>query len=290
MFENNLARFMVHLSDDEAIATVTKPLRSVADFEMWWDQAQTTKRSMVGSGRLDWPLEDDPRLSLQLQLIDAVSTGAIGYMELSLGFYYGGTRFQDAIYEINRQLVEPFARDVRRRVEKLKPEPRERFVAIPVPDARPALQSKRDRRVFVVHGHDHGSLQEVVRFLERLDLEAVILSEQPNEGRTIIEKFEQESDVGFAVILMTPDDVGHSKTTPDVTEPRARQNVVLELGYFVGALSRSRVCALRKGEVEIPSDLHGLLYLDLDDAGGWRLELAKEMKQAGLEVDLNRAV
>lgn len=146
------------------------------------------------------------------------------------------------------------------------------------------------RRVFLVHGHDEEAKQSVARFLEKLQLEPVILQEQPNEGRTIIEKFEKNADVEYAIILLTPDDIGYPKDRPDEAGSRARQNVILELGYFVGRLSRKRVCALCKGSVEIPSDYHGVLYLPMDDADGWKLKLAREIKQSGLSIDLNLAI
>lgn len=146
------------------------------------------------------------------------------------------------------------------------------------------------RRVFLVHGHDEEAKQSVARFLEKLHLEPVILQEQPNEGRTTIEKFEKNADVEYAIILLTPDDVGYPKNKPEEARSRARQNVILELGYFVGRLSRKRVCALCKGSVEIPSDYHGVLYLAMDDADGWRLKLAREIKQSGLSIDLNLAI
>lgn len=152
--------------------------------------------------------------------------------------------------------------------------------------AAPALT----RQVFVVHGHDEEAKQSVARFLEKLRLEAVILSERPNEGRTVIEKFEKNSDVGFAIVLLTPDDLGYRRDHPDELRSRARQNVILELGYFVGRLSRSRVCALYKGTVEMPSDFHGVIYLPMDDGAGWKLKLASELKQAGIEIDLNLAI
>jgi hypothetical protein len=109
-------------------------------------------------------------------------------------------------------------------------------------------------RIFLVHGHDQAALQETARFLERLDQDILILREQPNQGRTIIEKFEEYADVGFAVVLLTPDDRGGTATQAyDAQRPRARQNVILELGYFLGRLGRKRVCALYRPGVEIPS-------------------------------------
>ncbi len=152
------------------------------------------------------------------------------------------------------------------------------------------IPSCSTRRIFLVHGHDEESKQTVARFLEQLKLEPIILHEQPNEGRTIIEKFEKNADVEFAVVLLTPDDLGYPKTEPDEARPRARQNVVLELGYFIGRLTRKKVCALCKGSVEIPSDYRGVIYTQMDEAGGWKLTLAKEIKKSGLSVDLNLAI
>jgi predicted nucleotide-binding protein len=116
--------------------------------------------------------------------------------------------------------------------------------------------------------------------LEKLQLEAIILHEQPDAGRTIIEKFVDCADeVGFAVVLLTPDDLGGSALA-STHVARARQNVIFELGYFAGKLGRGRVCLLRKGEVEIPSDLYGVIYTDMDAAEGWKIKLVRELKAA----------
>jgi len=143
------------------------------------------------------------------------------------------------------------------------------------------------REVFVVHGHDGESKESVARFLEKLGLIAIILHEQPNEGRTLIEKFETQSKgVAFAVVLLTPDDLGRVADSPGDLRPRARQNVILELGYFMGRLSRTRVCALYKGGVELPSDFQGVVYIELDSAGAWRAKLAQELVQAKITISL----
>lgn len=145
--------------------------------------------------------------------------------------------------------------------------------------------------IFLVHGHDEAVLHDTARFLERLQQEVLILRELPNKGRTIIEKFEDYSSAGFAVVLLTADDRGGPVAFPfDQQKPRARQNVILELGYFLGRLGRNRVCALYRPGVEIPSDYTGVLYVALDDAGAWRFALARELKAAGFEVDMNLAV
>ncbi len=151
--------------------------------------------------------------------------------------------------------------------------------------------SELGNKIFLVHGHDEAALHEVARFLERLKQEVIILREQPNQGKTIIEKFENFASVGFAIVLLTPDDRAGLRDSPYETQKfRARQNVLLELGYFIGRLGRSRVCALHKGDIEIPSDYSGVIFIALDPAGGWHLQLAREIKAAGIPVDMNRAV
>lgn len=146
-------------------------------------------------------------------------------------------------------------------------------------------------KIFLVHGHDESALHETARFLGKLDQEVIILREQPNQGRTIIEKFEDYADVGFAIVLLTHDDKGGSITASvESQQPRARQNVIFEFGYFIGRLGRNRVCALYRPGVEIPSDYSGVLYQELDDKGGWRLQLAKELRAAGMTVDMNKAL
>jgi predicted nucleotide-binding protein len=161
------------------------------------------------------------------------------------------------------------------------------------PDARPEHPSgaTTPRKVFVVHGHDEAAKQEVARFLEKLQLEPIVLHEQPNRGQTIIEKFEKHAaEAGFAIVLLTPDDMGFRVGQAEAARPRARQNVVLELGVFLSKLSRQNVVALMKGDVEVPSDLHGVIYEPMDARGGWKVNVAREMKVAGLDVDLNLAI
>lgn len=140
------------------------------------------------------------------------------------------------------------------------------------------------KEVFVVHGRDEGAREKVSRFLERLELKPVVLHEKPNEGRTIIEKLED-----FALVLLTPDDEGRLRDGKGDFKPRARQNVILELGYFLGKLGRERVCALVKEGVERPTDYDGVVYIPLDDSNGWEMKLIRELKSAGYDIDANRA-
>ncbi len=145
------------------------------------------------------------------------------------------------------------------------------------------------KRVFIVHGRNERLQEKVARFVEKLGLEAVILHEQPNKGRTIIEKFIGHADVAYAVVLLTADDMGSLNGSTDL-KPRARQNVIFELGYFFGRVGRDKVCALYEEGVEILSDYSGVLYVTLDANDAWKFKLAKEMKEAGLPIDLNRFI
>jgi predicted nucleotide-binding protein len=178
-------------------------------------------------------------------------------------------------------------------IDRLK-EKREDLDARPAPEpasARPGdAHAASSRKVFLVHGHDQAALHSVARYLARLGLNPVVLSEVPSEGRTIIEKFEKNSDVAFAVVMMTPDDVGHPAGQLDQARPRARQNVVLELGYFVGRLGRANVAVLHKGNLELPSDYHGVVFIEMDEHDGWQIKLAREMKQAGVDADWSAAL
>ncbi len=142
------------------------------------------------------------------------------------------------------------------------------------------------RRVFVVHGHDEGARETVARFLEKIGFEPVILHEQANRGGTVIEKIEANNDVGFAVVLLTPDDEGRSIKEEEL-KPRARQNVLLELGYFIGHLGREKVCALKRGDLDIPSDFTGVVWERMDDGGGWKQALGRELQAAGHRIDWN---
>lgn len=143
-------------------------------------------------------------------------------------------------------------------------------------------------KVFLVHGRDSGRKHEIARFLERIGLTVVILHEQPNGGRTLISKFREESsDVAFAVVLMTPDDHGGLQGHSEL-KPRARQNVVFELGFFIGKLGPDRVAALVVGTVEKPSDFEAVVYINFDDNGGWRVDLARELSAAGISFDATR--
>jgi len=167
----------------------------------------------------------------------------------------------------------------------LFPEPAEHTVGSKAPRER--VRTRLATKVFLVHGHDEGARESAARFLEKLGLQAIVLYEQASSGRTIVEKLEGNSEVDYALVLLTPDDVGAAASHSSDLTPRARQNVILELGYFLGRLGRPRVCALHKGNIEIPSDYHGIVYVPMDEGGAWRLLVARELRSAGFDVDLN---
>jgi predicted nucleotide-binding protein len=191
---------------------------------------------------------------------------------------------------IDRELFHKAVEDEIRRLESVT----NRLELFPEPTASDATEEKPSsptipaKKSFIVHGHDTSASESVARFLERLGIEPVILHEMASGGSTVIEKLERYSDVKFAVVLLTPDDVGATADQKNSLKPRARQNVILEFGYFVGKLGRSNVCALLKGDVEIPSDMMGIIYVPMDHGRGWRLSLATELRDAGFKIDMNR--
>jgi predicted nucleotide-binding protein len=139
--------------------------------------------------------------------------------------------------------------------------------------------------VFIVHGHDDAARETLTRFIEHLGLRPIILRDMPSGGRTIIAQIERYSRVGFVVVLLTPDDIGYPQDQPRQQKYRARQNVIFELGFFIGKLGHSKVCSLYKEGVEIPSDYQGVLYILMDQEGGWKRRLAQELDAAGLNFD-----
>jgi len=158
-----------------------------------------------------------------------------------------------------------------------------------VPALAVAAIAEVDPVIFLVHGSDHGTRAIVARFLEKAgEHDVVILDERASKGRTLIEKFEEHaSEANYAVVLLTPDDVGRAATATDL-KPRARQNVVFEFGFFCGSIGRERVAVLLSEGVEQPSDIDGLVYIRLDAAGAWQTTLAKELRAAGLDYDASR--
>ncbi|CAM4080799.1 TIR domain-containing protein [Zobellia nedashkovskayae] len=149
-------------------------------------------------------------------------------------------------------------------------------------------QSFSKTQVFIVHGHDDEAKTKTARFIEKLGFEAIILHEQASSSKTIIEKIEEYSNVGFGIVLYTPCDIGGKNTKEPNLLSRARQNVVFEHGFLIGKIGRSNVCALVKGDLEIPNDISGVVYVQMDSGEAWKYTIAKEMQKIGYEVDMNK--
>jgi predicted nucleotide-binding protein len=242
----------------------------------------------------------DPRIGALARAIDEVLVSVFGPDTVDYRRYDDATRIDRAGHYIG---YEPPIDEIRNGFQEGKAdsiqilegivsrfkEELESVGSLPSQAMQQAKESIRSDKIFIVHGHDSEARETVARFIERIGFQAVILHERPNKGRTIITKFREEAaDIGFAVVLMTPDDHGAKAGEPS-TKPRARQNVVFELGFFIGVLGPDRVAALVKGGIERPSDFDGVVYINLED-GGWRQELGRELEAAGYKIDWNKVM
>lgn len=220
--------------------------------------------------------KDDAKSFIRNVLNDNTWIERINSISWSLGFFTTGTPDSEFVQAWNRGKQEFLGV-----LNSIKSE-----VKLYV-DANPADQQKEiTDKVFIVHGHNETMKLAVARVISQLGLTPIILHEQPNKGRTIIEKFERLSaEVSFAIVLLSADDM-----TSD-GKYRARQNVILELGYFIAKLGRENVIALYdslSSDVEIPSDISGILYEPYDNpSGAWRFEVVQELKAVGFNVDAN---
>jgi predicted nucleotide-binding protein len=256
---------------------MTCKLTEGIDLEAWLKAGEATQGGMVGSATLEWPEDQREELGLVVLIIDRFADNPDAAVDFAQTFYYTGGKYTQNIQNMTAQMLVPFARDYINHV-KAK-------TGVAEATMLPIKSGPAARKAFVVHGHDGGGRESVARFLEKLGFEAIILHEQASRGRTVIEKVEAHGDVGFAVVLLTPDDEGNAKG--QAPRPRARQNVILELGYFLGRLGRSRVMALKQGDVEIPSDFHGVVYEPFETGGAWKEALGRELEAVGFEIDWN---
>ncbi|EJG1184463.1 nucleotide-binding protein [Vibrio parahaemolyticus] len=266
-----LAQLLRHTDLEPYNEELTKEV----DLDTFIAESEKTGGGMPGRAQLAWPNDHKKIMGLTLLLIEKLANDPSYATNFGHHFFYSGQKLIAGIHALTGQLIIPFVRDYKNYVQSKG-------------NTETILKSPFSRKIFIVHGHDDGARETVARFLERIGLEAVILHEQANQGRTIIEKVVANSDVGFAIVLLTPDDEGCVKGgTP---EPRARQNVLLELGYFIGRLGRDKVCALKRGALEIPSDFAGVVWQTMDSNGGWKQALARELEAAGHSIDWNKVM
>ncbi len=160
-------------------------------------------------------------------------------------------------------------------------------VAKPAATAGQAATNTVTNKVFIVYGHDVEAREQLELLLRRMKLEPVILQNLPVGGQTIIEKLESNLDVRYACVLLTPDDEGHPAGQPKEKRPRARQNVVLEMGMFLVRLGRKRVAILHKGNLELPSDINGLIYIKFNKrVDEVKERLGAELQEAGFPINI----
>lgn len=265
---------LARLLASEDLAPFNETLVQDVNLDSFIEEGMSTRGSMVGSAQLDWPEDEGEILGLQFLLVQKFATDLDFMRGFARTFYYGGSKkIARDIQNLTSQLIIPFVRDYKEYVESSG-------------STETRLQLPTSKKIFIVHGHDGEARETVARFVSNIGFDPVILHEQANLGRTVIEKVEANSEVGFAVVLLTPDDLGRSAKASE-NEPRARQNVLLELGYFIGKLGRNKVCALRRGEVSIPSDFAGVVWQEMDSGGGWKQALARELQAAGHSLDWN---
>ena len=258
---------------NEAFDQVNERLTADLDIEGFLKTAYDSQSGMIGSATLPWPDDDQEVLGLMLLLIQKFADDPDAMLSFGHTFISPGPKINDALRGVVREIIVPFARDYKL-LAKGQTSPTR---------LNPPISSDA---IFVVHGRDSLEKEQVARFIERIGYKPIILHEQANQGMTVIEKIERHSAVGFAIVLFTPDDEGRL-AGEDSLNTRARQNVLIEMGYFVGSLGRSRVCILKKGAVEMPSDFAGAIWTDMDEAGAWKLDLSRELSAAGYRVDWN---
>lgn len=267
---------MARLLQSESLEAVNERLTRNIDLDGFLARSRGTESSMAGSAVLEWPEEPAEILGLKLLLIEKMSADNNFSFNFCHTFFHD-RRIIESVRKFTSSFLIPFVRDYQQYVENEH-------------DPEPAVFRPVSRKIFIVHGHDNDALQSVARFISRIGLEEIILSERPDGSRTVIEKFEAESgDVSFAIVLMTPDDSGNALAS-ESKRLRARQNVLYELGYFAGKLGRGKVLVLKKGDIEIPSDLAGVLYTELDEHDGWKRKLLSELAYAGVPFDKEKAL
>ncbi|MBS9525667.1 nucleotide-binding protein [Litoribacter alkaliphilus] len=231
----------------------------------------------------EWEDERDGELELPVQFEDAKyyiydiykrisEQGKEGYSLVIEYFPTRNSNINDKVASFNEQLL-PYLAEALTDIVNANPEI----------EAKPKKVS--GNTVFIIHGHDELLKTEVQLLLHRAGVNNIVLHELADKGRNIIEKLIEETDsANYAIALLSPDDVLNNGTK------RARQNVILEIGYFLGKLGKSRVRLLKKGEVEIPTDLSGILYQNYDESGSWEIKICKELQSVGIFVDLEAII
>lgn len=264
----------------EALKDINDPLKASVDFDAF--EAEADKGGM-GGDTLNWPEDKLKEFGLVLTLIERGAADPGWFMNFGHSYFYSGSKLIAGIRKMTSSVIIPFGRDYKTYVQEHVTRS-----AITIDESAPMSVTSPDKtKVFIVHGQDELAKVTLARVIEQQGIEAVILHEQVSKGMSIPEKLAHYGKVGFAVVLLTPDDFGRRKDEAD-DRPRARQNVIMELGYFLGALGRDKVFALLKDEIEMPSDYVGVVYEKMDAAGAWKSKLGHELEAAGFDIDFRK--
>lgn len=236
-----------------------------------------TLSDIFGHGSVDWQIYQ-PSIELD--------PGALSRNYQAMGSSLnGGGDFRPGTPKYKADLVDSITIGKERALSLLEQAVGGLIERLQLSPAEPLPQTRQpDGKVFLVHGRDDAAKNEVALFLQRIGLDAVVLHLKPNRGRHLLTKFRETSEgASFAVVLMNADDEGGLAGQP--SQKRARQNVVFELGYFIGKLGPENVTALVVEGVEKPSDFDGIAYIGFDFRGGWKSELARELHAAKIPFE-----
>lgn len=257
------------------LSTYADVLTNDLDFDEFLEKTNNSGGSMLGSSSYHWPDDDNQKLGMSILLAKYFGENPNELLEHGCSIF-AQSNFNRGVQKVYANIYVPMEQDLR---EYIAAQLGDRsYVPIPTP-------SNQSDRIFIVHGHDEGMREATARFLEQMGLRPIILHEQQNRGATIIEKLEANSDVGFAIILMSADDEGKSRAA-NTLELRPRQNVILEAGWFMGRFGRDRTVILKNSNLDMPSDLDGLVWVNRDPSSAWKVELVKELKAAGYDVQM----
>jgi predicted nucleotide-binding protein len=284
---NNLNAFVEFGEKDAVMSEITQPLKENknVDVKKWYDDIFKTGGSFVGSKRYVLPSDPYQEASILYQFVLCIHSGKLSFDNFTIGVY-GTTRYDDAVYEFVNDIFTKLFRYLSRSLDTLEADYVSKIRTTPV--VAKTEETRMPNQVFLVHGHDKEMLTSVELLIRQVGLEPIILSDERNEGLTIIEKFEKHSNVRHAIILLSPDDKGcKAEEFPDGAIFRARQNVILEMGFFTGRLGRKGVTVLHKqaDNFEMPSDYHGVSFVPFDKGNTWKYKLTKELEGAGFKVD-----
>lgn len=238
-----------------------------------WTNWPTTDETSFRHGQWEFPDNLDDAKSLSYNIYKSVATNEKNWAD---NFAFGLFRQKslgDNFYKLNSAFMGYFGQALEE-IVNANPE---------FEDSTP--KTTNNKTAFIIHGHDNELKTEVQLLLKRAGVSSIVLHEQADKGRTIIDKIIGETQIaGYAIALLTPDDLTQHGNI------RARQNVILEVGFFLGLLGKERLRMIVKGEVEIPSDLQGILYEKHDNSGAWKIKLLKELQAVGIYVDIQAAI